>query len=361
VQRSGDLKLRPFVLSRAFFAGSQRFGAIWTGDNKADWSHLKVAAPMLLSIGLGGLTFAGADVGGFFGNTDAELMVRWMQAGSYTPFFRGHAHHDAKRREPWMFGEPTTSLIKAAVMARYALLPYWYTLFYEASQTGAPTMRPLWFEYPKDVATFKMDDQWLVGSDLLVKPVTSPGVTATEVYLPGPEPWYDVDTLAPFVGPGPRTMATPLGKVCALQRGGSIVPRKLRLRRSASLMAHDPYTLYVALDSRLQATGDLYLDDETTHAHVDSQALSLRRFTWARDGVLRGAAPRGVPSNFRAENRCERVVVAGLPQAPRKVTLTSQGQAPRDLSFEYDVAKKVLTVRKPDFLVVEDFEMALLE
>lgn len=78
------------------------------------WDHLQIAAPMLLSIGLGGLTFAGADVGGFFGNTDAELMVRWMQAGSYTPFFRGHAHHDAKRREPWMFGEPTTTQVKYA-------------------------------------------------------------------------------------------------------------------------------------------------------------------------------------------------------------------------------------------------------
>ena len=81
---------------------------------------------MLLSIGLGGLTFAGADVGGFFGNTESELMVRWMQAGSYTPFFRGHAHHDSKRREPWMFGEPTTTQIRNVVMARYALLPYWY-------------------------------------------------------------------------------------------------------------------------------------------------------------------------------------------------------------------------------------------
>ena len=109
---------RPFVLSRAFFAGSQRYGAIWTGDNAAKWSHLQIAAPMLLSINIGGLSFAGADVGGFFGNPSAELMTRWHFAAAYQPFFRGHAHLDTKRREPWVFGEPTTSQLRAATATR---------------------------------------------------------------------------------------------------------------------------------------------------------------------------------------------------------------------------------------------------
>ena len=95
-------KMRPFVLTRSFWAGSQRFGAMWTGDNKAEWSHLQIAAPMLLSINLAGLSFAGADAGGFFGDPSAELFTRWFQAAAFTPFFRGHAHHDTKRREPWV-------------------------------------------------------------------------------------------------------------------------------------------------------------------------------------------------------------------------------------------------------------------
>ena len=95
-------KMRPFVLTRSFWAGSQRFGAMWTGDNKAEWSHLQIAAPMLLSINLAGLSFAGADAGGFFGDPNAELFTRWFQAAAFTPFFRGHAHHDTKRREPWV-------------------------------------------------------------------------------------------------------------------------------------------------------------------------------------------------------------------------------------------------------------------
>jgi alpha 1,3-glucosidase len=141
IRRNEGENLRPFVLSRSFFAGTQRYGAIWTGDNAAEWSHLEIASPMLLGLNLGAISFVGADVGGFFGNTDAELMTRWMQAGAYTPFFRGHAHHDAKRREPWMFGEETMVRLRKAAMARYALLPFWYTVFAEAASTGMPIMR----------------------------------------------------------------------------------------------------------------------------------------------------------------------------------------------------------------------------
>ena len=182
-------------------------------------------------------------------------------------------------------------------MARYALLPYWYTLFHEASVSGAPTMRPLWFEYPDDSETFTIDDQWLVGADILVKPVTSPGVSATDVYLPGSEPWYDVDTYEAFMGPRKVTFSTPLDKVAALQRGGSIVPRKLRLRRSASLMSQDPYTLFVALDSNGNAEGKLYMDDEHTFGYR-AGAFAFRNFSYvssgppgpARVGLLRGGA-----------------------------------------------------------------------
>jgi len=96
---------------------------------------------MLLSLNTAALSFVGADVGGFFGNPDAELMTRWMQAGAYQPFFRGHAHHDSKRREPWVFGDEWMSRMRHAAMTRYALLPYWYTVFREAGVTGMPVMR----------------------------------------------------------------------------------------------------------------------------------------------------------------------------------------------------------------------------
>lgn len=132
---------RPFVLSRPFFSGTQKWGAIWTGDNGADWEHLRVSIPMLLGISVSGVPFAGADVGGFFGNPSAELLTRWYQLAAFQPFFRAHAHIETKRREPWLMGEPYTSHIRAAIRERYRLLPYWYTLFHIAHKTGAPPMR----------------------------------------------------------------------------------------------------------------------------------------------------------------------------------------------------------------------------
>ncbi|CAB4439993.1 unnamed protein product [Rhizophagus irregularis] len=138
---------RPFVLSRIIFPGSQRFGAIWTGDIAANWDHLAASSPMLLTIGISGLPFSGADVGGFFGNPEPELLVRWYQTGAFQPFFRAHAHIDTKRREPWLFGEPYT----------------------EASTNGMPIIRPMFVVFPDNEETFAMEDQYFVGNSLLVK------------------------------------------------------------------------------------------------------------------------------------------------------------------------------------------------
>jgi alpha 1,3-glucosidase len=154
---------RPFVLSRAFFSGTQRIGAIWTGDNAARWSHLEVSVPMLLTLGVSGLPFSGADIGGFFGNPDAELATRWYQAGAYNPFFRGHAHLEAARREPWLFGDEATVRIRDAIRRRYRLLPQLYTLFAAANVSGAPIMRPLWYEFPEDGEVFGEDKIFMLG------------------------------------------------------------------------------------------------------------------------------------------------------------------------------------------------------
>lgn len=151
----------------------------------ATWEQLRFSNPMLLTIGVSGLPFAGADIGGFFNNPAPELLVRWYQAGAFQPFMRAHAHIDTKRREPWLFEEPYTDIIREAIRERYRLLPYWYTLFFEAHLSGLPVMRPMFVEFPEDEETFAMDDQFMVGTGLLVKPVTTEGVESVEVYLPG--------------------------------------------------------------------------------------------------------------------------------------------------------------------------------
>jgi alpha 1,3-glucosidase len=134
-------KKRPFVLSRSFFPGSQRYGAIWTGDNMGTWEHMAGQTAMLLSLNVCGMTFSGADVGGFFGNPSVEMLIRWYQAGAFMPFFRAHAHIDTKRREPFLFDEPYKGIMRDIIQLRYQMLSVWYTAFYEASVSGIPTMR----------------------------------------------------------------------------------------------------------------------------------------------------------------------------------------------------------------------------
>ncbi|KAJ7957062.1 Alpha-glucosidase [Quillaja saponaria] len=259
--KRGNGKDRPFVLSRALFSGTQRHGAVWTGDNTADWDHLRVSVPMILTLGLTGMSFSGADVGGFFGNPEPELLVRWYQVGAYYPFFRGHAHHDTKRREPWLFGERNTELIRDAIHVRYALLPYFYTLFREANTSGVPVMRPLWMEFPFEEATFGNDEAFMVGNSLLVQGIYTERAKHASVYLPGKQSWYDLITGTAYKGGMSHKIEVSEESIPAFQRAGTIVPRKDRFRRSSTQMANDPYVLVIALNSSQAAEGELYIDD----------------------------------------------------------------------------------------------------
>ncbi|KAG0258249.1 hypothetical protein BG011_003404 [Mortierella polycephala] len=353
---------RPFVLSRAFFAGTQRFGAIWTGDNLATWEHLEVASPMLLTIGLAGIPFSGADVGGFFGNPEPELLTRWYQAGIYYPFFRAHAHLDSKRREPWLFGEPYTTQMREAIRTRYSFLPFWYTLFQESSVDGMPIIRPMFVEFPEDEAVFGMDDQYMVGNALLVKPVSKPGVTRSTVYFAGTEKWFGIKDYSVEQGPGAKEVASPADKIPVYQRAGTIVPKRERPRRSSKAMENDPFTLVIALDSNGEATGRIYLDDGESFDYQTGDYI-LREFKVA-DKVLTSRnlkpADAGETSEFvkrAGALRIERLVVLGSTVPLKEVTVDGRAvqvecsQAPTDGSY-------VCTVKEPKVLIGEDFSIA---
>ncbi|EON62961.1 alpha 1,3-glucosidase [Coniosporium apollinis CBS 100218] len=282
----GELK-RPFVLTRAFFAGSQRTAAMWTGDNTAEWGHLAASIPMVLNQGISGYPFAGADVGGFFGNPSKELLTRWYQAGAFYPFFRAHAHIDSRRREPYLAGEPYTGIMTQAIRLRYQLLPVWYTAFHEAATSGAPIVRPNFWAFPADEKGFDVDDQLYIGSTgLLAKPIVTEDAESVSIHLPDAEPYYDYFDYTVYRGPGAVTVPAPLDKIPLLMRGGHIVPRRDRPRRSSGLMKWDPFTLVVVLDSQGNAEGSLYLDDgesfdyqQGAHIHrrfsFDAQTKSL--------------------------------------------------------------------------------------
>uniref|UniRef100_A0A673JH39 Neutral alpha-glucosidase AB n=1 Tax=Sinocyclocheilus rhinocerous TaxID=307959 RepID=A0A673JH39_9TELE len=355
VERSGGVE-RPFVLTRAFFAGSQRYGAVWTGDNAAEWGHLKISIPMCLSLGLAGISFCGADVGGFFKHPSAELLVRWYQAGAYQPFFRAHAHIDTPRREPWLFGPENTALIREAIRQRYALLPYWYQLFYNAHRTGYPVVRPLWVEYPNDVATFSIEDEYLIGKDLLVHPVTDEGATAVTAYLPGKgEVWYDVHTFQKHDGEQSLYIPVTMSSIPVFQRGGSIICRKDRVRRSSSCMENDPYTLYAALNSQGSAEGELYIDDFHTFNFEKAKQFVHRHLSFSANTLSsRNLAP---DSQFSTASWIEKIVIIGGSQ-PSSATLKNAGQKSA-LEFEFDSTLAVLTLRKPGVNAAADWTVIL--
>ena len=352
-----QFKKRPFVLSRAFAAGTQRHGAIWTGDNKAEWSHLRVASPMLLSLGIAGLPFVGADVGGFFGDPDSELLIRWYQAAAFQPFYRAHAHIDTKRREPWLFGEEVLGTLRDAVLMRYKYLPYLYTLFAESARNGMPVMRPMWARYTQDEAVGKMDGQWMLGDALLVHPVYKQGVRSVEMYFPE-DVWYMAET-GELVHQGAEearlNINAELETLPLFQRGGSVVAQKRRVRRATPMMLHDPFTLQVALDKEGQAQGEVYLDDEST---MSSKSM-LRVVEVQGTSLTSSASPHSLET-YTPSNIVERVVIYGWPKnKPATKAVVRQGTK----EVEVQVLKGKhgdIVVRNPGVLMGEDFRIDIV-
>ncbi|ORZ33307.1 glycosyl hydrolases family 31-domain-containing protein [Catenaria anguillulae PL171] len=279
---------RPFVLSRAFFTGTQRYGAIWTGDNDARWDHLASSTPMLLSLGVSGITFAGADVGGFFRNPDAELLARWYAAGAMQPFFRAHAHIDTKRREPWVYEEgKVKDAIRAAVRRRYRWLPYVYSTFFDAWSAGKPVVRPLVMEFgATDKRTWGVQEEYMLGDAVLCKAVTRPGATSEQVYLPSSggagAGWYDVGspgepwTYVPKGGKNVSVDVTALDTLPMFVKAGSVVVARERIRRSSAAGITDPLTVYIALDANGEAAGHVVVDDGKSFGVLGGAVVDVR-------------------------------------------------------------------------------------
>ncbi|CAH0381061.1 unnamed protein product [Bemisia tabaci] len=345
---------RPFILTRSAFSGSQRYAAIWTGDNAADWTHLQISYPMCLSLAISGMSFCGADVGGFFGNPNPELLVRWYQTGVFLPFFRGHAHIDTKRREPWLFDDQTVELIRQAIRLRYSLLPLIYTTFYEHTITGLPVIRPLWSEFPQDVNTYDVDNQLILGSSLMVRPVQEAGVSSVNVLFPGHnELWYDLRSYQAYK-PGSIEMPVDISTIPLFQRGGSILPLRERARRSSVLTLHDPLTLLVALNSNGTATGTLYLDDGDSFEYQKGQRLYMK-FEF-KDNVLSSSFLSD--TSYDTSSWIERVLIIGASSGPKHATVKS-ASVNGNVEVMYNSGTQVLMIRKPAVKVTEEWSIIL--
>jgi len=258
---------RPFVLTRSGTAGIQRYSAVWTGDNVSRWQDISLALRMCLNLGMSGVPFVGSDIGGFWEKADGELLVRFAQLGAFLPFCRNHNALGNPDQEPWAFGERYENAYRTAIEARYQLLPYLYTLFQEAATSGAPIIRPLYYHYPLDEQACDTETAFLIGDTLLSAPITAPGETSSDVYLPT-GPWFDYWDNTEYPGGAVSTIPAPLERWPLLIRANSILPTG-PVTQYVDEPSDAPltFTCYMATDGLAQYT--LYEDDGSTQAYRD--------------------------------------------------------------------------------------------
>ena len=219
---------RPFNLTRSGFAGIQRYAAVWTGDNVAYDEHMMLGIRIVNSMGLSGIAFAGYDVGGFVGNADSKLFSRWVSIGAFSPFFRGHSMINSRDSEPWSYGEEVEQVSRNYIRFRYQMLPYIYSLFYEASQTGMPVQRSLAIDYTHHAKVYEgqYHHQYLFGPSILVAPAES-NKEFVKVYLPEADNWYYLYNGTKHEGNSEFIIECPFHKLPVFVKAGAIIPMQL--------------------------------------------------------------------------------------------------------------------------------------
>ncbi len=262
---------RPFILSRAGYAGIQRYAAIWTGDAPSTWQSLEQVLPMLLNLGVSGVAFTGSDVGGYSGSPGAELFARWLELGAVSPFFRNHVTTSTPDQEPWAFGGEVEDISRHWIGLRYRLLPYLYSLFAETTATGAPVLRPLVYHFQDDAAVRELADQAMVGPYLLVAPVIEQGAAARSIYLPAGR-WYEYHSGAIYDGPTTIERELTLADLPLFVREGAILPHG-PLVQWTDQAPTDPLVLHVYPASE-ESTFVLYEDDGDGLQHHSESCFS---------------------------------------------------------------------------------------
>ena len=275
LERNPNKDKRPFALSRSFFAGSQKYCFVWTGDNTATWDQLAISMPMVLSQGISGIPFTGADVGGFLRSPDELLLARWFQLATWCyPFFREHCHHKSMRREPVIYQKKEGDAMKQAIQTRYRMLPLWYTAAHEAHETGIPPVRPLFFEFPNVEEAHTNENSFMLSDSILVTPVLDEDDEKIErPELPGI--WYYLDK------GNTETVVdvTDLHNYPVFVRGGSIIPTFSEIGMTAYEAFRKPLQLIIALDENKKACGKVYLDDGLTFGFEQNEYV-MRSFNY---------------------------------------------------------------------------------
>jgi alpha-glucosidase len=265
---------RPFVLTRAGYAGIQRYSAVWTGDNEATDEHMLLSCRIVNSMGVSGISFAGPDVGGFIGNPSRELYQRWMNLGVFTPFFRNHSAWDTKAKEPWSFGTDVQNLSQELISMRYKLLPYIYSAFYQSTQTGMPVSRTLAINYTNDekIWWWSYQNQYMFGDNLLVAPVSCTQ-NFTKVYLPEGG-WYRFGSGEFFLGNSEVVVEAPINNLPVFVKASAIIPMQSVVQYTSQ--NPDPALELHIYNGNNPSSFLLYEDDGNTYNYEKGESCKRR-------------------------------------------------------------------------------------
>jgi alpha-glucosidase len=291
---------RHFVLTRAGFAGIQRYSAVWTGDNESTEEHLRLACTMSQNLGLSGVPFVGSDVGGFIGEPSNDMYVRWIQLGAFTPFFRGHSAIDTKAHEPFAFNEYVEELSRQAIQLRYKLLPFWYNEFYNSSQTGLPIMRPMFLNYQYDENCYWRDSQFqfMVGEYLLVVPVLQSTDRFKKLYLPAGN-WYDWNDNKIVAGGQWSTIEVPLNKIPIYLKEGAIIP----MQETQNYIGEKKIEqLEIVIFPSEKTEFNLYEDDGETYEY-ESGKYSITNFTVEKGNKILTLNVKKIKDGFKNDRK----------------------------------------------------------
>jgi alpha-glucosidase len=310
---------RPFVLTRAAYAGTERYAATWTGDNSATWNHLWMSTPMLLNLGLSGYPLSGDDIGGFAGTPPPDLLTRWYEVGAFNPIYRNHANKGTGDHEPWAGGPQHEAIRRRYIELRYKLLPYIYTGMEETTRTGVPFMRPLFLDYPQVEGFYRDDRDFLFGGDILVAPVLTEKVDPMEVTLP-PGDWYDFWTSQKHASGEKLTLHPALDEMPIYVRAGAIIPMQ-PLVQSTSEKPNGP--LQVQLYPGDDCRGSLYQDDGHTFGYQRGEFLRVHYSCQASTSSVRVSA-KTEKAAFQPWWNSAEVTIFGAPAEPKQVRVGNQ-------------------------------------
>ncbi|MBN9657931.1 MAG: DUF5110 domain-containing protein [Acidobacteria bacterium] len=325
---------RPFVLSRAGYAGIQKYAANWSGDINTSFDSLRTSVRITISMGLSGQNLFGHDIGGFLGTPSPELEVRWMQFGAFTPFFRTHSNRDTGPREPWAYGQPYMDLIGDAIREHYRILPYLYSLLEQSSRTGAPVIAPTAYHFPGDVRTQMQDYDYMLGPNMLIAPVVEQGEVDRQVYLPAGTDWIDYYSGQSYTGGQLITTSLVLDHIPVFIRAGAILPKGNATARNAS----DSAALPVTLDFYPGSMGnlELYEDDGESFDYVGG---AFQRTRWSKQQLAGGRTHiDGARSGNSIQPRIWTLRLLATAQAPQRVTAQSSDLPSFETKAEFDAA-----------------------